>query len=82
MIIKYSIVTYGFGKIGVVYGSKAAAYQATLNGMITKEGWFAWAQSAGAKSIGTTILAKTGLVGGAVASIIKNWKKDNKDPAS
>ena len=69
--------------MGVIYGSKAAAYQATLNWMIAKGNWFAWAQSVGAKGIGTSILAKTGLVGGAVAPIVKISKKDNnKDPAT
>ena len=50
--------------------------------MITKGIWFAWGQSVGVKGIGTSILAKTRLVGGAVAPIVKSSKKDNKDPAT
>ena len=60
----------GFGQAGVIAGSAAAGYQATLGGVVTAGSWFAAAQSVGAAGMGTAGVvaasAAGGVAGGAV----------------
>lgn len=80
-----AIAAAGFGSAGVVAGSLAASWQATMGGYVAASSLFATLQSVGVVGLSTAATASIGLGGAAVGGVTaggivaltnKNEKKD------